>query len=168
MCFAFAPVIGWQGCLQNDLQCVKWDVKCYCYRWCWLYGCWSCMLAWRSAWKRCSSTTCRGLKCSFLRKPSTFSVSVGKHSCTHMYLPSTSGKTTSLLYLRCGYVTTVACEFLFFFHLQSDSFDSYTVHFRFTVTLIHFFWTNAACALIMVQCNTSEIKTLWWIEMCIL
>jgi len=73
----------------------------------WLYqlvGCCSCMLASKSAWRQCSSTTCHGLKFSFSRKPSTFCVSAVRLSCTPMYLPSTCAKTTSQLYLRYDYV----------------------------------------------------------------
>ena len=58
------------------------------------------MLRWKSEWRRCNCTTCRGSRCSFSRKPLTCCASADRPSCTPMFSHSTFVKTTSPLYLR--------------------------------------------------------------------
>lgn len=60
----------------------------------------SCTPRWSRRWRRCSSTTCPGSRCSSWRRPWTCSASAAPRSCSPMYLLSTSRRTTSLLYLR--------------------------------------------------------------------
>jgi len=107
--------VSWQSCHTDipspicRINLVRWfgsesrtgdSWRCVCV--CVWVEC-SCTPPWKSVWRRCSCTTCRGSRCSFSRKPSTFSVSVDRRSCTHTSLRSTCVKTTSLSYLRYGF-----------------------------------------------------------------
>lgn len=60
----------------------------------------SCMLRSSRRWRRCSSTTCPGSKCSSWRRPWTCCANAAPHSCSLTSLPSTSRRTTSQLFLR--------------------------------------------------------------------
>lgn len=60
----------------------------------------SCTLRSSKRWRRCSSTTCPGLRCSSWRRRWTCCASAAPRSCSLTSLPSTSRRTTSQLFLR--------------------------------------------------------------------
>ncbi len=62
---------------------------------------------WSRRWRRCSSTTCRGSRCSSWRRPWMCCASVAPRSCSPTSLPSTSKRTTSPSFSRWGGIKVI-------------------------------------------------------------
>ncbi len=69
---------------------------------------------WSRRWRRCSSTTCRGSRCSSWRRLWMCCASVAPRSCSPTSLPSTSKRTTSPSFSRWGGNQVVFLFFCFF------------------------------------------------------